>query len=435
MPIAADDFDFVRSTGLIDQLVAADKLVAEVILDKDILGEVASGVYHVLEHPRLPYISYPYEWSFSALKSAALFHLDLQQAALQKDVSLTDATAYNVQFVGAKPIFIDHLSFSRYSEGEYWAGHRQFCEQFINPLLLRSVLGIAHNAWYRGALDGISAEDLRNILPWRSRLSWNILTNVFMQARLQKKSGADIDAIHRAKSKRLPRIGYTQILHGIRRWIAKLEPKADGNSVWQDYASDNSYTDEENRKKRQFVADFVTKVRPGLLLDVGCNTGDYSALALENGAGYVVGFDFDQGALDHAFHRSQRESLNFLPLHLDAANPNPAQGWRESERMGFQERANGDAVLGLALIHHMAIAKNLPLGSAVNWLVEMAPQGIIEFVPKADPMAQRLLLLREDLFDDYNASSFESQLSRNANIVSSLKVSGSGRTLYWFDRT
>lgn len=433
MPIAADDFDFVRSSGLIEQLQQEGKLIDERRVDAATLGGFAQSAEYVLEHPRLPFVSYPYEWSFRALQAAALLHVDVQQAALARNVALTDATAYNVQFIGPKPLFIDSLSFRRYTDGEYWAGHRQFFEQFVNPLVLRAYTGVAHNAWYRGSLEGISAEDLGRVLPWRSRLSWNVLTNVFMQARLQQSSSAS-EAASKASKGKLPKIGFEQMLHSMRKWIASLEPRTKTASVWQDYAIDNSYADAEAQKKRQFVADFVQSVRPGLLFDVGCNTGDYSVVALENGASLVVGFDFDHGALDFGYQRAVEGKLDFLPLHLDAANPSPEQGWQQVERMGLQRRTQGDAVIGLALIHHLAIAKNLPLNDVLGWLTAMAPQGVLEFVPKPDPMVQRLLQLREDLFVDYDQSSFENYLRTHARIVRHETVSASGRTLYWFDR-
>lgn len=433
MPMAVADYDFVRGSGLIDQLIAKRQLVGETIVDTKTLGDHAADAHYVLEHPRLPFISYPYEWSFAALQAAALLHLDIQQAALIKNVTMTDATAYNIQFVGPNPIFIDSLSFRRYEEGEFWAGHRQFCEQFINPLLLRSVNGVPHNAWYRGELEGISATDLSRLLPWRSRLSWNIFTNVFMQARLQNISASSA-AIDKAKTRRLPRIGYAQILHGLRKWIAGLEPKADSKTVWQDYATDNSYADEEAVNKRRFIAEFASAVKPKIFLDIGCNTGDYSVVALENGALLAVGFDFDHGALEYGYRRAAKEALNFLPLHLDAANPSPNQGWSQAERKGFRERAKGDAVIGLALIHHLAIAKNLPLDEVLGWLVDMAPQGVIEFVPKEDAMVQRLLQMREDIFADYDRPTFEKYLGARARITKSETISASGRALYWFDR-
>jgi ribosomal protein L11 methylase PrmA len=433
MPMATADFDFVRSTGLVERLQAAGQLVGETQVDADDFGDIAHGAAYVLEHPRIPFISYPYEWTFSALQAAALLHLDIQQAALQKGVTLSDATAYNIQFIGPKPIFIDTLSFRRYADGEFWAGHRQFCEQFVNPLLLRAYTGVAHNAWFRGGLEGISAEDLSRVLPWRSRLSWNVLTNVFMQARLQKSSSSDV-AANRAKSRKLPRIGFEQMLHGLRKWVARLKPKADSRTIWQDYAGDNSYADAEAVQKREFVADFCNATRPGLLFDIGCNTGDYSAVALDNGADLAIGFDFDQGALEIGYQRAVNTNMNFLPLLLDAANPSPAQGWQQAERMGLRQRTEGDAVIGLALVHHLAIAKNLPLMDVLSWLLAMAPQGVLEFVPKEDPMVQRLLQLRDDLFADYDQDSFESYLQAHARIVKSSVVSSSGRTLYWFDR-
>lgn len=434
MPIAAPDFDTVRSSGLIDELIGSGKLVAETVVDKSVLGHNGERAVYVLEHPRLPFISYPYEWSFAGLKKAALLHLEIQQIALQKNVTLTDATAYNVQFTGPEPIFIDSLSFRPYVDGEYWAGHRQFCEQFVNPLLLRSAADIAHNAWYRGSIEGISAEATSRVLPWHSRLSWNVFTNVFLQARLQRSSVGAGKSIDKIKSRRLPRIGFEQILHGLHRWIGKLEPRKDRKTLWADYAQDNSYASEEADNKRAFVADFVSRVAPDVILDIGCNTGDYSALALENGAKLAIGFDFDYDALETAFRRAEQKGLSFLPLHLDAANPSPNQGWLQAERQGFQTRAKGDAVLALALVHHLAIAKNLPLEQVIGWLTAMAPQGVLEFVPKSDPMVQRLLQLREDLFDDYDSKTFETLLGNAARIVRSEQVSSGGRKLYWFDR-
>ncbi|MBT8090386.1 MAG: class I SAM-dependent methyltransferase [Gammaproteobacteria bacterium] len=368
------------------------------------------------------------------MKAAALAHLELHQKALQKNVTLSDATAFNMQFRGTKPVFIDSLSLRMYDEGEFWAGHRQFCEHFVNPLLLRSVLGVPHNAWFRGAMEGISAEELSQLLPWRSRFSWNILTHVFLQARLQRASGSADKAAKRAETRRLAKIGFEQILHTLHRWISKLEPRKSGATVWQNYANDNSYVDSETEHKRDFVAEFIRNVKPELLFDIGCNTGDYSFLALESGARHAVGLDFDHGALDFAFRRASDLDVDFLPLHLDAANPSPSQGWMQKERQGLMQRARGDGVLALAVVHHLAISKNLPLQEVLDWIVGIAPKGVIEFVPKHDPMVQRLLSLREDIFPGYSEESFRDSIAARARVVKSSVVSSSGRALYWYDR-
>jgi ribosomal protein L11 methylase PrmA len=171
-----------------------------------------------------------------------------------------------------------------------------------------------------------------------------------------------------------------------------------------------------------------------MLWDIGCNTGDYSSAALEAGADFVVGFDFDQGALDRAFSRAKNERLNFLPLFLDGANPAPNQGWRQTERMGLVQRVHCDGVLALAVVHHLAIGRNIPLDEVVDWLVKMAPQGIIEFVQKTDPMVQALLRLREDIFRNYNEENFVHVLEARADIVRSATISNANRKLYWFKR-
>ena len=183
-PRAAADFEFVRSTGVLQSLITEGAVIAEEPVAAGELPRGLNDARYVLQHPKLPFISYPYEWCFTALKRAALLHLEIQIRCLEQNVTLADASAYNIQFLGPQPIFIDSLSFRRYHEGEFWIGHKQFCEQFLNPLLLRALLGVPHNAWYRGGLEGIPTAELNRLLPLRRKLSWNVLTNVVMPASL-----------------------------------------------------------------------------------------------------------------------------------------------------------------------------------------------------------------------------------------------------------
>lgn len=434
MPSAIADFEFVRSTGLIDKLVKRGQLIAETIVDRDLLGEAGEKASIVLEHPTLPYISYPYEWSFSALKKAAILHLDIHLAALEYGVNLSDASAYNIQFRGAQPIFIDSLSFRRYREGEFWLGHRQFCEQFLNPLLLRSLIGVAHNGWYRGEMEGISAQTLTKVLPFHRKFSFNVFIHVVMQARLQSRAGCQIDAEQVVSERKLPMNSFKQMLTGLRKWIAKLEPAGNSTTTWEMYEKNNSYSATEAKSKEQFIAEFIRAIEPKIAWDIGCNTGEYSQTMLDSGAGAVVGFDFDQGALDLAFSRSASGSMNFLPLFLDVANPTPSQGWAQKERSGLIERADADGIIALALVHHLAIGRNIPLSWIVEWLVSLAPEGIVEFVPKDDPMVQELLRLREDIFDGYSVEAFERAFVEKAFIVQTETISTTGRRLIWFRR-
>jgi len=428
------DFQQVRQTGLLDKLVDNNRLVAFEEADAAHLSFVPQDVDLVLEHPRLPFISYPYEWGFQLLKSAALLQLDIYAEALQHDVTLTDASAYNIQFVGSRPIFIDHLAFRPYRDGEFWTAHRQFCEQFLNPLLLRAKLGIVHNAWYRGALEGISTSDLNRLLPLRKKFSWNVFSQVVLQDKFQE---ASLDKSARATvsiNKGLPKQSFERMLMSMRNWIEKLQPLDSGKTVWGGYAADNSYSGEGASQKRAFIADFARVVQPKLIWDIGCNTGEYSAAALEAGAASIIGFDFDQTAIDMAYQRAVDNDLQLLPLYLDAANPAPDQGWGERERKGLRGRAECDAILALALVHHLAIGKNVPLEAVVNWLLSLAPNGVIEFVPKSDPMVQELLRFRDDIFDKYTLENFERSIQATATIKRWDNVEGSERRLVWYRR-
>ena len=432
MPFAAENYENTRRTGIVQELIAHGLVVDERPVAKEVLGAIGDVAWHVVEHPKLPFISYPYEWCFHALKDAALLHLDVHLRCLERGITLSDASAFNVQFRGASPIFIDTLSFRPYRDGEIWTAHRQFCDHFLNPLLLRSLLGIPHNAWYRGSMDGIPVEHLANALPLRAKLSWNVMKHVVLHSMFEKMS-AKHQPGSAIKQMRLPLPAFRSILAGLRDWVSRLEPK-DQQSVWRDYAEVNSYAQEEARNKARFVKEFAAAVRPALLWDLGCNTGDYSKAALESGAQLSIGFDFDTGALERAYLRAKAEKLNLLPLHLDATNPSPSQGWAQHERKGMRERAPADAVLALAFIHHLAVAKNVPLDYVLDWLVGLARTGVVEFVPKDDPMVRKLLRLREDIFADYCEENFERALRAKARIHKVEQVSAAGRKLYWFER-
>lgn len=431
---AAQAYAAARDCGLFDDLVGRGLLLPLSEVDPAALGPLESGPAFVLQHPRLDFISYPYEWCFAAHRRAALLHLDVHLAALEAGMTLSDASAYNVQFDGPKPVFIDHLSFRPYRPDEIWAGHRQFCMQFLNPLLLHA-LNIRPNAWFRGSLEGIAPEDLAPILPRTQWLSWTVLSHVVLQASLQRRATRrPAAAIGKPGRPKLPLASFKGMLSGLRRYIETLRPPA-GKTEWSGYAQANSYSAQDAAQKRAFVSAMVGAVRPARLWDIGCNTGDYSVEALGSGAGSVIGWDYDHGALEQAFARAERDRLRFLPLWLDAANPSPNQGWAQRERRGFAERADADALIALAFIHHIAIGRNIPLDQAVDWLIGLAPTGIIEFPWPSDPMVRQLLAYRDIPFEDYTEQAFLAHVGKRARIVRCEVIASGTRTLLWYDRT
>ena len=432
MPRAAADYEAARDSGFYRRLAERGDLVGleEVEPPFALKGE-QPAVW--LEHPRLPFVSHPYEWPFSLLKRAALLQLDLHLEALAAGLTMSDSTAFNIQFDGVRPVFIDHLSFRPYCEGEVWLGHRQFIMQFLGPLVMWARTGISPNPWFRGNLEGIPPEDLSALLPWHGGWSWTVLAHVKALAAVNKRRVKAGWASETHKQRRLPKAQLEAMLGGLRGYIARLE-SAGWATIWSDYAGDNSYAAGEAAAKRDFVSRLAGDVKPSLMFDFGCNSGDYSLAALDAGAGRVIGFDFDYGALEKAAARAEQGTAALTPLWLDAVNPSPSQGWAESERDGFAARAKGDAMVALALIHHLVIGRNVPMDQVIGWLVATAPDGIIEFPPKSDPMVRQLLASREDIFDDYSESAFLDAVTRRAAIVEQLRLSDEGRLLVRYSR-
>lgn len=435
-----EQFDFVRRSGLFELLTQDGRLLPfELIEGAAIPDGFDEAAPYVLEVPKLTFVSFPYEWPFPALKAAALLHLNIQLTALDHNVTLSDASAYNVQFIGASPTFIDHLSFRRYEHGEMWAGHRQFCEQFLTPLLLRSLFGIPHNAWYRGSLEGISVVEFSQLLTWRHYLKKDLLTHIVFQSWLQQSTqstlrGQDLDKTT-VRGGILPVQAYRRLLTGLRNWVSSLEPlKKTNKSTWQDYAKENSYQADELRQKVAFVRDFATQHRPRQLWDFGCNVGVFAKAAVEGGAVYVVGFDFDQGALDGCYAEARASQMPIQTVVMDMANASPDQGWMGVEREGLAARRSADALVALAVVHHLAISRNIPFGELLDWLIDLAPYGVIEFVPKTDPMVQKLLALRADIFEDYTWEFFTDRIAKKARIDRILQVGKHGRTLVSYSR-
>ena len=425
----------VLESGILDSWASRGDCVSTVVVADDRFPDLPPLPFKpamLLEHGRVAYVSYPYEWPFELLKRAALLHLNLQIEALNAGFCFSDSSAYNVQFQGPKPLLMDVLSVRPYREGDIWFGYRQFCEQFLNPLLLTAKCGVEFGPWYRGALHGIGIEDLARLLPLRSMFSFNILSHVLLHAKLTENMRRRQSNSPAVPKRNLSRRALSSLLQSMARWIQSLNPSSSIRTFWEDYEKHNSYAPEQAEAKRAFIHRYVRDAHPTTLFDIGCNSGEYSEIAMAAGVESAVGFDFDQGALSAAVARASSKELDLLPLHLDVSNPSPNQGWGEVERKGFGVRCRAEGLLALALIHHIVIGNNVPIDQAVQFLVEIAPTGVIEFVPKADPMVVGMLSSREDIFDNYDLGTFRALLSERADIVAEAALSAQGRTLFQY---
>jgi ribosomal protein L11 methylase PrmA len=221
----------------------------------------------------------------------------------------------------------------------------------------------------------------------------------------------------------------------MRGLVAKLAAPTSQQSAWQDYEQTAQYTPDERAAKTRFVGDAIRASGARTVWDLGCNSGEYSEIALGNGAQSVIGFEPDPGALNAAFKRATTKGLNFLPLCLDLTNPSPSLGWRQRERKGLAERRNAEFVLCLALLHHLVLGRNLPLEEVLDWLLFLAPAGVVEFVPKEDPKATQLLTWKPHVAPNYDRATFEQLLRQRARIEREEVVTSSGRVLYAYTRS
>ena len=389
--------------------------------------------HSVLCHERIPFISYPYEWSFSMLKDSSLLQLELLEAALAEDMILKDATPYNVQWRGAQPTFIDVLSFEPLNPGDVWVGYRQFCQLCLYPLMLQAFRHVPFQALLRGELEGISPEDFWKMLSFRDVFRSGVLKHVFLHSRLQQNFG---DTGRDIKTS-LANAGFHKemILANIRslkRLVQKLGiPEI--RTEWADYADTCvSYSRENFEAKYAWIEDTLSRApRRKLVWDLGCNTGTFSRLAARH-ADYVVGMDIDHMAIERFYLALRDEgSRNILPLVSNIANASPALGWRGKERKRLEDRGRPSLIMALALIHHVVITANVPIHEFVESLSCQGDSLIIEFVTRDDPMVQKLIRNKVDQYSEYSTENFEHCLSEHFN-VERREVSPSGtRILYY----
>jgi ribosomal protein L11 methylase PrmA len=420
-------------SGLYEELVSDRLLVPHVEVDLRLRGAPVAAA--VLRPEQIPFISYPYEWCFGQLKAAALLTLELQRRALKRDLVLRDATAYNVQFLGSHPVFIDTLSFGSYTEGSPWLPYRQFCEHFLAPLALMALVDPSLGQLSRAHLDGIPLDVTSRLLPFRSRLRPGLLTHIHLHSRsLVSGPRQHTAAATPLQRSGMSRTGMLGLIDSLTRTVTGLswDPP---ETLWSTYADHTNYSATAQEHKHQLIADWLREIHartsPKMIWDVGSNTGVYSRLAATATPARIVALDLDPAAVEQLYRScSQRDDRRILPLVQDLRNPSAAAGWHHAERRSLQERGPADVALALALVHHLALGGNVPLPDIAAFFRKVCATLIIEFVPKEDSQIQRMLALREDVFAGYSREAFEEAFRTCFEIEQSAAIADTHRTLY-----
>ncbi|MBD3273247.1 SAM-dependent methyltransferase [Candidatus Dependentiae bacterium] len=418
-------YDFFIDSGLYDDLVKKKLIISH----KEINSFSLDNSYKIIKPTKIPFISYPYEWSFSQLKDTALLTLKIQTLALKFGMTLKDCSAYNVQFLDGKPVFIDTLSFEIYKEGELWLAYKQFCQHFLAPLLLMSKVDIRLNLLLRDFIDGIPLDLTSKLLPKKTYMNFSILMNIHLHAKSQKHY-EDKKVNLKKYNKKFSKRSFIILLDNLKTCIKKLKWKS-GNTEWADYYSGDSYTSLGFENKKELVSKFLDYISPKVVWDLGANDGCFSRLASKKGA-FVLSSDIDVSCIENNYLNVKKNNeKNIFPIFLDLTNPSPDIGWNNNERLSLKKRGKPDVILALALIHHLCISNNLPFSYVAQYFSSISDSLIIEFVPKEDKKVQTLLFTRKDIFVDYNQSCFEEEFNKYFDIKEKYLIKDSKRTLYF----
>ncbi len=424
-------YDELNGSGLLSALWQRDLLVQHEEVDTSISS--SPNVYRILRPDRVSFVSYPYEWCFSAYRDAALATLEIQAEALQHGMTLKDASAYNIQFVDGRPVFIDTLSFEHYQEGLPWVAYRQFCQHFLAPLVLMSRKDVRLNSLMKCYIDGVPLDMASRLLGVGSKWSPRLLLHIHAHAKSQARHANDAHSRPTGKKAHLSKLALQGILDSLRGTIEGLQWHPSGTE-WGDYYDFTNYPDDAFENKRSILEHFLDVATPQTVWDLGANNGEFSRVSARRGI-QTVAFDIDPAAVEKNYRQIRHyDEKNLLPLVQDLTNPSAAIGWGNTERDSFAARGPVDMVFALALIHHLAISNNVPLDRIAIFLAALCRHLVIEFVPKEDSQVQKLLASREDIFPDYNQAGFEAAFLQYFAIRETVPIAGTYRILYRLER-
>lgn len=419
------------------ELLESGRIVKSRLVDDATSAELARvhrNAAAFLEHDLLPWISYPAEWCYSMLADAAICTLDLQERMALQGFALKDASAYNVQFRRGQPVFIDLGSIERPKRADLWFALGQFNRMFLFPLMLSRFKGWDLRSYFLGALDGRNLEQVSRCFSVVDRARPSLWLDVWLPLWLERRHSRPAAAAHGA----LPSSGGMQAqlitLRRLRRKVAKLAAGYSIKSSWAEYERIRNYSDAAATAKRAVIAAFVEEHRPKQILDLGCNTGDFSVLAAQAGS-RAIAVDADHDAIELLHRRVRSEALEVHPLVLDIATPTPGMGNCNLERTPFLERNRSDCVLALALIHHLHVSANLSLDAIAGLLERLTSRLLVlEFVPREDSMFERLIKFRVDLYSNYTLERCRAALTQRFVLLREQAIPGSARRLLTFQK-
>lgn len=424
-PIYFKQYEALNTSGFFKALFDNKLLVAH--------KEVSATAEKIIIQPEhIPFITYPYEWSFNQYKEAALLTLKLQKYALEHGFSLKDASAFNVAFYNGKAIFIDTLSFDFYVEDSPWRGYKQFISHFLGPLVLSHYHGAQSIKLISNFIDGIPIKMLASMLPFKTKLNPFLYTNIHLLAKFEDKHSQDYKG--ESKATILSKKAQINIVQSLYDYIKKLTLKE--HSEWGDYYDKTNYSTSAFVKKATIINQWIDTLKTNTIIDIGGNDGTF-VRKIERQLQQALVCDIDNNAVDFNFKTIKENKETYMtPFVLDVLNPSASIGFSNTERLSFLNRIQAfapEATLALAVIHHMSLSGNVSFKMSAQFFGSFSKYLIIEFPKREDSWVQRLLDSKtdfKDYFDFYNISNFEKEYSSYFDIIEKLAIQDTHRVLY-----
>lgn len=390
---------------------------------------------------RLPFVSQPSEWCDAQFFAAARLTLDLQQQAVEEGYDLKDASAWNVLFDGSRPVFCDLFSFNALAGREWWA-FGQYVRHFMLPLAASMQRGLRARECFAIWRDGMPTENARRILGWRGLLSR-------YGALLLGRSGDAHSCVAVREARRLPLSevqAFRQRLHATMEWqLSGLVPRAvrasaptkSASAGWSEYKEDRPhYGGDSLAIKRRLICEWLTRYALTWVLDLGCNTGEFSQLALATGA-HVIALDADHDCIQQLF-LANRGNARLHPLVVQLDDLRGARGWAALEHSGLDQRleACADVVLMLALIHHLAVGAAVPLEDVARFAHRCTRRLlVVELLEATDPQLMALCQQRQRSPEEFTlVRQREAFLAAGFRVVEEHRLDGASRSLMLLSR-
>lgn len=428
-PIYFEQYRSLTDSGFYKKLIDNGLLIAHEEVD-------VNETQITIRPEKIPFFSYPYEWSFGQYKHAALHTLKLQKYCLQNGYTLKDATAFNVTFHKGAPIFVDSLSFDLYTEGEPWRAYKQFIMHFLAPLVLAKYYGNDMLKLLVQYIDGIPLQKAAKLLPFSAKFSPVLYTNIILSAKYDAKYSSDEKGTGKKVS--ISKQAQIRILDSLYNYIKDLS--LNEKTEWKDYYSITNYDAAAFEHKKQLVNKWSAQINAQKIIDLGGNDGTFGRI-LKDKATEILVTDIDPNAVNQNYSQVlQNKEKNILPLVSDLLNPSPGIGFNNKERSPFQQRIkdnNFDVSLALALIHHISLTGNVPFEMSAEMFASLTPYLIIEFPDRADSWVDFLLQSKREFaahFDYYNKANFEKAYTAVYDVIEQQDIPNTYRTMYLLKR-